>query len=162
MRAMVLEKPAPVATRPLAMREIPDPVPGPGEVLVRVSVCGLCHTDLHTVEGDLALPRLPLVPGHQVVGEVIGLGEGARRFARGDRIGMPWLRETCGTCRFCRRGLENLCPDITFNGFHTDGGYAELTTSPETFAYALPDGFGDLQAAPLLCAGIIGYRALRL
>jgi alcohol dehydrogenase, propanol-preferring len=162
MRAMVLEQPAPIATNPLVPRDVPDPVPGPGELLLRVSVCGICHTDLHTVEGDLDLPRLPLVPGHQVVGRVVGLGEGATRFAIGDRVGMPWLRRTCGTCRFCRGGLENLCPDITFNGFHADGGYAELTTSPEAFAYALPDGFEDLQAAPLLCAGIIGYRALRL
>jgi propanol-preferring alcohol dehydrogenase len=127
-----------------------------------VRACGVCHTDLHTVEGDLALPKLPLVPGHQVVGTVEARGKGATRFALGDRLGVPWLYHTCGRCEFCKRGLENLCANAQFTGLHVDGGYAEAMTVSQEFAYPIPEGFSDAEAAPLLCAGIIGYRALRL
>ena len=159
---MVLEKPNPAEANPLTLCDWPLPSPSDGELRVRVSACGICHTDLHTVEGDLALPRLPLVPGHQIVGIVEAQGPGARRFREGDRVGIPWLHSTCGECRFCRRGLENLCESARFTGYHTDGGYAEATVVHESFACTLPPQFTDLQAAPLLCAGIIGYRSLRL
>jgi propanol-preferring alcohol dehydrogenase len=146
---------------PLHLVELPVPEPGPGEVLLRVLVCGVCRTDLHVVEGDLPQHRRPVVPGHEVVGEVAGLGEGASRFALGDRVGVAWLRGTCGACRWCRSGRENLCPRSTYTGWDADGGYAEYTVVPEAFAYLMPDSFTDEEAAPLLCAGIIGYRALR-
>jgi propanol-preferring alcohol dehydrogenase len=162
MKAMILNKPAPVGTAPLVLTEMDIPVPGPGEVLVEVSACGVCHTDLHTVEGDLPLPRLPIVPGHQVTGTVKELGVGSGRFQAGDRAGVAWLNMTCGSCAFCRSGKENLCRDAAFTGYDRDGGYAEYVVVPERFAYPLPSGFGDLEAAPLLCAGIIGYRALKL
>lgn len=139
----------------------PDPVPGSGELLVRVRACGVCRTDLHLVEGDLR-PRKPQpIPGHEVVGEVLELGNGCSRFIVGDRVGIPWLRRTCGSCRFCVRGEENLCLSPRFTGWDDDGGYAELATVPEAFAYSIPEQFADEEAAPLLCAGIIGYRALR-
>ncbi len=160
MRAMLLERQAPIAEAPLALRELPDPEPGPGEVRVRVRACGLCRTDLHVIEGDLPPRRLPLVPGHQIVGIVDRLGPGASRFARGDRIGIAWLRHTCGVCAHCRGGRENLCESSRFTGYHADGGYAECAVVPEAFAYAIPGAFGDAEATPLLCAGIIGYRAL--
>jgi propanol-preferring alcohol dehydrogenase len=162
MRAMVLESPRAAEQNPLALRDLPLPEPGPCQVRVRVAACGVCHTDLHVVEGELQLPKLPLVPGHQIAGVVDVLGAGARAFREGDRVGIPWLNWTCGECRFCRKGLENLCERARFTGFHTDGGYAEATVIDESFAYALPKSFPDLQAAPLLCAGIIGYRSLRL
>ncbi|GAB4348399.1 MAG: zinc-dependent alcohol dehydrogenase family protein [Candidatus Abyssubacteria bacterium] len=162
MRAMVLESPRPVRERPLVDTELPDPVPGPGEIRIRVNACGVCHTDLHTVEGDLALPRLPVVPGHQIVGMVERTGPGVTRFTVGDRVGVPWLYSTCGQCDYCRRGLENLCDEARFTGLHADGGYAEYVISPAEFSYRLPFGFADLQAAPLLCAGIIGYRSFKL
>ncbi|UCG39388.1 MAG: zinc-dependent alcohol dehydrogenase family protein [bacterium] len=162
MRAMLLEKPGPVSSSPLRRAEVPEPAPGPGEVAVRVSACGVCHTDLHTVEGDMPLPRLPVIPGHQVTGTVEAAGEGARRFRAGQRVGIAWLGSTCGACTFCRSGRENLCREARFTGYHRDGGYAERVLVPESFAYALPDGFSDIQAAPLLCAGIIGFRSLRL
>ncbi len=162
MYAMLLRQPRPIEQRPLEPAEIALPEPGPGEVRLAVRACGICHTDLHTVEGDLALPRLPLVPGHQVVGTVEARGPGAGRFAPGARVGVPWLFRTCGTCEFCRRGLENLCESARFTGLHADGGYAEATIVHEGFAYPIPARFGDAEAAPLLCAGIIGYRALRL
>jgi alcohol dehydrogenase, propanol-preferring len=161
MRAWVVRSPAPIGTGPLEPAELPDPVPGPGEVRVRVTTCGVCRTDLHVAEGDLPLRRSPLVPGHEVVGIVDALGPGTGRFALGDRIGIAWLRATCGACRPCRRGTENLCLDPRFTGWTDDGGYAELAVVPEAYAYHLPDGFDDEHAAPLLCAGIIGYRALR-
>jgi propanol-preferring alcohol dehydrogenase len=129
---------------------------------VRVAACGVCHTDLHTVEGDLALPKTPLIPGHQIVGRVEALGPGAARFALGDRVGIPWLHETCGRCPRCREGNENLCASARFTGFHADGGYAELAVAPEDFVYRIPERFGDAEATPLLCGGVIGYRALRL
>ncbi|MGQ9477422.1 MAG: zinc-dependent alcohol dehydrogenase family protein [Candidatus Bipolaricaulia bacterium] len=162
MEAMVLRRAGPIEEGPLKLEEVPLPEPGPGEVRLQVRACGVCHTDLHTVEGDLKLPRLPLIPGHQIVGLVEKLGEGAHRFELGARVGVPWLNFACGECSFCKRGLENLCPDARFTGLHVDGGYAQYAVVPEAFAYPLPEGFSDSQAAPLLCAGIIGYRAFRL
>lgn len=159
---MQLRVPAPIEARPLEGATRPVPEPGAGELLVRVAACGICRTDLHIVEGDLALPHAPIVPGHQVVGRVERLGRGAARFARGQRVGIAWLRWTCGECRFCRSDRENLCERAQFTGYHADGGYAEYAVVPEAFAYPMPDVFGDAEAAPLLCAGIIGYRALRL
>jgi propanol-preferring alcohol dehydrogenase len=145
----------------LRLAEHPVPVPGPGEVLVAVSVCGVCRTDLHVRDGDLPPHRSPVVPGHEVVGRVVASGEGVTRFADGDRVGVAWLRQTCGTCRWCRRGRENLCPASQYTGWDADGGYAEHLLVPAGFAYQLPAELPDEQAAPLLCAGIIGYRALR-
>lgn len=147
---------------PLAASEVGEPLPGRGEVLVRVRACGVCRTDLHVVDGDLTEPKLPLVPGHQIVGEVVGAGEGAGRYASGDRVGIPWLGWTCGECRYCRSGRENLCPRARFTGYDVDGGYAELAVADERFCFPVPDGYPDLQAAPLLCAGLIGYRSLRI
>jgi propanol-preferring alcohol dehydrogenase len=144
------------------MRDLPLPEPGAEEIRLRVRVCGVCHTDLHTVEGDLPLPKLPVVPGHQVVGIVDAVGEGVRRFTIGQRVGVPWLYRTCGTCEFCQRGMENLCRQARFTGLHADGGYAEAMVVHQDFAYPIPEIFSDESAAPLLCAGIIGYRALRL
>jgi alcohol dehydrogenase, propanol-preferring len=162
MRAWVIEEPGPVVSgRPLRLRERVDPAPGPGEVRVRVSACGVCRTDLHLAEGDLAPRRPGTVPGHEVVGTVDRVGAGTHRFAVGDRIGIAWLRGTCGACRWCRTGRENLCPDASFTGWDADGGYAELAVVPEAYAYRLPDGVDDVDAAPLLCAGIVGYRALK-
>jgi propanol-preferring alcohol dehydrogenase len=168
MKAMLLRETKPAEERPLEWTDIPTPEPGPGEVRVAVRACGVCHTDLHTVEGDLSLPKLPLVPGHQIVGTVEAQGEGATRFESGQRVGVPWLYRTCDQCEFCRQGtdighpMENLCPNAQFTGLHADGGYAEAMVVPQDFAYPIPEGFGDVEAAPLLCAGIIGYRALRL
>ena len=162
MRAMVLESAKPAEQSPLALRERPAPEPRAGEIRVRVSCCGLCHTDLHTVEGDLPLPKLPLVPGHQVVGVVEAVGAGARRFREGDRVGIPWLHWTCGQCAYCRRGNENLCDRACFTGYHVDGGYAESAVAGEEFACAIPSVFDDAHAAPLLCAGIVGHRSFRL
>ncbi|MDQ4098795.1 MAG: zinc-dependent alcohol dehydrogenase family protein [Actinomycetota bacterium] len=163
MRAWVVERPGAIDSGPLVLRDRPVPEPGPTEVRVRVSVCGVCRTDLHLVEGDL-LPRRAaggVVPGHEVVGVVDTVGEAATRFGVGDRVGIAWLRWTCGQCRFCRRGRENLCVAPRFTGWDDDGGYAEWAVVDEAYAYALPPAFGDEQAAPLLCAGIIGYRALK-
>jgi propanol-preferring alcohol dehydrogenase len=140
---------------------VPDPVPDRGEILVRVSCCAVCRTDLHVVDGDIPARRMPLVPGHQVVGRVEASGDGCRRFRQGDRVGIAWLRRTCGSCEFCRAGSENLCGDSAYTGWHEDGGYAEKAVVDEDFAYAIPPEFTDLDAAPLLCAGIIGFRALR-
>jgi len=161
MRAQVLAAPAPIADAPLRLEERPLPEPGPGEVRVRVHANGCCRTDLHVVEGDLDLPHLPIVPGHQVVGVVEALGDGCERLAVGDRVGIAWLHRTCGVCAACRRGEENLCERADFTGWTVDGGYADACTVPEDFAVRLPDGLADLAAAPLLCAGVIGYRALR-
>src|SRR5436309_4881504 len=160
MRAMAFARPAPVRTRPLSAVDRPDPTPGAAELLVRVRVCAVCRTDLHILEGDLPPRRLPLVPGHQIVGVVAARGPGCRRFDPGDRVGIAWLRGTCGTCRVCREGRENLCPASVYTGYDADGGYAELAVVPEAFAYRVPAAFRDREAAPLLCAGIIGYRAL--
>jgi propanol-preferring alcohol dehydrogenase len=161
MRAMVLAAQAPLHTSPLSLRDLPIPEPAPEEVRVRVRACGACRTDIHVVEGDLTARRLPLVPGHQVVGTIEALGRAATRFRIGDRVGIAWLRSTCRRCRFCVSGHENLCPDSTYTGWTHDGGYAEYACVPEAFAYAIPPGFEDAEATPLLCAGIIGYRALR-
>ena len=161
MKAAVVDAQAPVATSPLQLRDIPDPEPGWGELRVRVLACGVCRTDLHVIEGDLPPHKLPVVPGHQVVGIVDRLGPGTARFKLGDRIGVAWLRHTDGTCTYCRSGRENLCEAQRFTGYDADGGYAEYAVVPEAFAYAIPDGFGDAEATPLLCAGIIGYRALQ-
>jgi propanol-preferring alcohol dehydrogenase len=160
MNAMVLDRQAGIATKPLTSRTLPDPIPGPREIAVRVAACGVCRTDLHVIEGDLPPHRLPLVPGHQVVGVVDGRGEGAARFAVGDRVGIAWLRATCGACAFCRAGAENLCESSRYTGWDADGGYAERAVVHEEYAYAIPAAFADDEAAPLLCAGIIGYRAL--
>jgi len=158
MRAMVLER----QREPLRPAELPDPEPGPGEVLLAVAACGVCRTDLHIVDGELTQPKLPLVPGHQIVGSVVAAGEGAERFAVGDRVGVPWLGWTCGECRYCLSGRENLCDRARFTGYDVDGGYAELTVADERFCFPIPSGMSDTRAAPLLCAGLIGYRALRL
>jgi propanol-preferring alcohol dehydrogenase len=159
---MVLREPKPAEQNPLLMTDVPLPEPAPGQVRLRVQACGVCHTDLHLVEGEIALPRLPVVPGHQIVGQVDAVGDGVTRFSAGDRAGVPWLYWTCGQCGFCQRGLENLCDDARFTGQHADGGFAEYMIVSAGFAYAIPAGFHDEQAAPLLCAGIIGYRSLRL
>jgi propanol-preferring alcohol dehydrogenase len=161
MRAMVLDVQATIDSRPLREADLPPAEPGTGEIRVRVRACGACRTDLHVIEGDLAPRRLPLVPGHQVVGVVEALGPDAGRFEVGERVGIAWLRSTCGRCRFCVSGRENLCADSTYTGWTHDGGFAERCCVPETFAYAIPPAFGDAEATPLLCAGIIGYRALR-
>ena len=160
MRAWVVERPGPVAERPLRAVTLPDPDPGPGEVRVRVTACGVCRTDLHLAEGDLTPRRPRTVPGHEVVGVIDAAGPGAGRFAPGERIGIAWLRGTCGWCRWCRTGRENLCPSAVFTGWDADGGYAEHAVVPEAFAYRLPAALDDVTAAPLLCAGIVGYRAL--
>jgi alcohol dehydrogenase, propanol-preferring len=162
MRVMELRDPGPITASRLKETRRPVLEPGPGELLVRVAACGICRTDLHIVEGELALPRAPIVPGHQVVGRVEQAGRGAARFGLGQRVGIAWLRWTCGECRFCRSGRENLCERAQFTGYHADGGYAEYAVVPDAFAYPVPEIFGDAEAAPLLCAGIIGYRALRL
>jgi alcohol dehydrogenase, propanol-preferring len=160
VRAWRVEQPGPISSGPLVPADCPDPHPGHGEVLLRVRVCGVCRTDLHLAEGDLE-PRKPgIIPGHEAVGEVIGLGPAASRFSIGERVGVAWLGGTCGACRFCLRGQENLCLSPTYTGWDRDGGYAELVTVAEDFAYRLPEAFSDEEAAPLLCSGIIGYRAL--
>ena len=162
MRALVLTAPAPIETAPLRLEERAVPTPGPGEVLVRVDACGVCRTDLHAVEGELPPTRPSIVPGHQVVGRVERAGPDARRFGHGVRVGLAWLRATCGLCALCRAGHENLCERAEFTGYHADGGYADYAIVAERFAYSIPPVFGDAEAAPLLCAGIIGYRALKL
>lgn len=167
MRAWVVSRPGPIAGwppgqgSPLQLVELAVPDPGVGQVRVRVRVCGVCRTDLHLAEGDLAPKRRCVVPGHEVVGVVDRVGSGCTRFVEGDRIGIPWLARTCGRCRFCRAGRENLCTDPCFTGWDVDGGYAEFAVVDEAFAYALPEGLADQDVAPLLCAGIIGYRALQ-
>jgi alcohol dehydrogenase, propanol-preferring len=158
MDAMVLER----QKQPLHVRDVPTPEPGPGQLRIRVAACGICRTDLHIVDGDLTEPKLPLVPGHQIVGSVEGLGEGAQRFSSGDRVGVPWLGWTCGECRYCLSGRENLCDRARFTGYDLDGGYAEVAVADQRYCFSVPEGYSDLEAAPLLCAGLIGYRALRL
>jgi alcohol dehydrogenase, propanol-preferring len=158
MRAMVLEQ----QRQPLRLAELPDPRSGPGQVQLETRACGVCRTDLHILDGELAEPKLPLVMGHQIVGVVREAGEGVERFAAGERVGVPWLGWTCGECRYCRSGRENLCDRARFTGYDLDGGYAEVAVADERFCFPIPDGYPDLQAAPLLCAGLIGYRALRL
>lgn len=165
MRAMVLHEQGPRRPKPLTQEELPVPAPGPGQVLVRVSTCAVCRTDLHVVDGDLTDPKLPLVPGHEIVGRVAAVGSGVAGVARygvGDRVGVPWLGYTCGECEYCRSGQENLCDGARFTGYHLDGGYAEYTVADHRFAFPVPDAYGDVEAAPLLCAGLIGYRTLRM
>jgi alcohol dehydrogenase, propanol-preferring len=158
MRAMVLRR----AREKLAAETLPDPVPGPGQVLIWVDACGVCRTDLHVFEGDLKEPKLPLVPGHEIVGRIAGLGQGVERFRVGERVGVPWLGFTCGVCERCRAGQENLCPNAKFTGYQIDGGYAECCVADARYCFPLPEGYSDQEAAPLLCAGLIGYRALRM
>ncbi len=160
MRAWHVTTPAPVERGPVALTDRPIPDPAPGELLVQVLACGVCRTDLHVTEGDLPVHRPGVVPGHEVVGRVVAVGAAAEGYTVGDRVGIAWLRHTDGACRWCRRGAENLCPASRYTGWDADGGYAEYTTVPAPFAYAVPDGIDDVAAAPLLCAGIIGYRAL--
>jgi alcohol dehydrogenase, propanol-preferring len=160
MKAQVLNAPAAVETNPLVLTEMPEPEPAAGDLLVQVNVCGVCHTDLHVVEGELPDPALPIIPGHEIVGTVVG-GEHKGRFPAGTRVGIPWLHEACGVCEYCKRGQENLCIRARFTGYTAQGGYAEFTTIPEKFAVAIPKEFSDVEAAPLLCAGIVGYRSLR-
>ena len=157
MRAMVLD----AARRPLRLTELPIPEPGPGQVLLKVPACAVCRTDIHIVDGELAEPQLPLVPGHEIVGEVVRLGPGAASIAIGSRLGVPWLGWTCGVCRFCQRGQENLCDRARFTGYTLPGGYAQYVVADHRFAFPIPERYSDVEAAPLLCAGLIGYRSYR-
>lgn len=161
MNAMVLAEIAPIESSPLRLLEMPVPQPALGEVRIKVRCCAICRTDLHVIEGELPTRKLPLVPGHQIVGVVDAMGEGCVRLSVGQRVGIAWLRHTCGHCRFCLAGRENLCEGQRFTGYHADGGYAEYALIDENFAYEIPEGFSDIQAAPLLCSGIVGYRALK-
>src|SRR6185437_8794160 len=159
MRAMILEQ----ARTPLRLVERPEPpLPGPGQALIRVAACGVCRTDLHIADGELPTPKLPLAPGHEIVGRVAALGTAASRLRIGERVGVPWLGWTCGECGYCQSGRENLCDRARFTGYQIDGGYADYAVADERFCFPLPAGFDDVAAAPLLCAGLIGYRALRL
>lgn len=158
MKAMLLDAPG----SPLRLAEVPDPEPGPGQLLLRIRACAVCRTDLHVVDGDLREPKLPLVLGHEIVGVVEAPGEGGSLFARGDRVGVPWLGATCGRCRYCLEGAENLCDEARFTGYHRDGGFAELVVADEKFCFPIPAELGDVEAAPLLCAGLIGHRTLRM
>jgi propanol-preferring alcohol dehydrogenase len=157
MRAMILE----AAEKPLILRDVPAPQPGTGQVLVRVGACAVCRTDLHLLDGELPAPKLPLIPGHEIVGRIEAIGEGVEHFSAGDRVGIPWLGWTCGECGYCRSGQENLCDHARFTGYTIDGGYAEFTVADARFCFPLPDAFDDVACAPLLCAGLIGYRSLR-
>ncbi len=158
MRAMILDAPG----QSLRVAELPVPTPQPEQVLLRVHACGICRTDLHIVDGELTQPKLPLVPGHQIVATVEATGERVEQFAVGDRVGVPWLGHTCNHCRYCLTGRENLCDYAEFTGYQVDGGYAEYTVADERFCFPIPEGYSDLQAAPLLCAGVIGYRSYRM
>jgi propanol-preferring alcohol dehydrogenase len=159
MRAMILDVP----NQPLRFAaDAPDPVPQPGEALIQVAACGVCRTDLHVVDGELDRPKLPLVPGHEIVGRVVAVGDAVTTLRPGDRVGVPWLGRVCGTCAFCRGGRENLCATARFTGYDIDGGYAALAVADARFCFLIPPGYGDVEAAPLLCAGLIGYRALKL
>jgi propanol-preferring alcohol dehydrogenase len=158
MNAMILEQPG----ASLVVREVPTPLAGPGQILLRVAACGVCRTDLHIVDGELAKPKLPLILGHEIVGRVVEVGDGVERFSLGDRVGVPWLGWTDGTCRYCARGLENLCENARFTGYTIDGGFAEHSVADARYAFRIPETYDDLHAAPLLCAGLIGYRAYRM
>jgi propanol-preferring alcohol dehydrogenase len=158
MRAMVLK----AARQPLTMVELPVPEPAPDQVLLRIHTCGVCHTDLHIIEGELTKPKLPLILGHQIVGSIVKIGENVNRFKTGDRIGIPWLGYTDGICRYCQRGQENLCDHPLFTGYTIDGGFAEYTVADQRYCFYLPQAYSDINAAPLLCAGLIGYRTYRL
>jgi propanol-preferring alcohol dehydrogenase len=158
MHAMMLDAPG----RPLEYRRCPRPEPGPGQVLVEVSACAVCRTDLHVVDGDLTEPKVPIVPGHEIVGRVVESGAGVEAFAVGERVGIPWLGWTCGECRYCRSGQENLCPNARFTGYQIDGGYADYTVADARYCFPIHGDYSDAEAAPLLCAGLIGYRSLRM
>ena len=164
MRAMLLQRLGPLTASqpPLTLVERPEPIPGPGQILIRVAACGVCHTEIDEIEGRTPPPRLPVVPGHEVVGRVAALGAGTGRFRQGDRVGVGWIWSACGGCTYCRRGLENLCAAFRATGRDADGGYAEWLVVPEASAFAVPDRYSDPAAAPLLCAGAVGYRSLRL
>jgi len=162
MRAQRLKKPRPIEQRPLELEEIPIPEPEVGQIRIRIRACGVCRTDLHLVEGEIATPKLPITPGHQIVGVVDKLGEGVAGWKLGERVGVPWLGGTCGQCFFCQHENENLCESATFTGQHFDGGFADYSVVRSDFVHRLPEGFDDIYAAPLLCAGVIGYRALKL
>lgn len=162
MKAMVLYEQQPIEQRPLRLEDVPKPEPGPGQVLIRVHTCGVCHTDLHIVEGDIPLHKKPIIPGHQIVGTVAAVGPGVTQFRVGDRVGVPWVYKMCGECEFCKSGKENLCVNPLFTGWDVDGGFAEYMVSDADFTFHIPDGVDDEHAAPLLCAGIVGYRALKL
>src|SRR6185295_18812957 len=162
MKAMVLTEAGDIGSEPLALSELPLPEPGPDEVRLRVEACGVCRTDLHIIEGELPAAKRPVIPGHEVVGHIDRVGHDVRTIKEGDRVGIAWLRRVCGHCEFCTSGRENLCLSAQFTGYHVDGGYAEYAVVPESFAYPIPDNFTNEEVAPLLCAGIIGYRALRL
>lgn len=156
MKAMLLDAPG----RALRCADVPVPQPGPGQILVRIHACGVCRTDLHVVDGDLTDPKLPLIPGHEIVGSVVKCGAGVERFRIGERVGVPWLGYTCGVCRYCRLNHENLCDSARFTGYHLDGGYAQYTVADQRYCFSIPAQYDDVEAAPLLCAGLIGYRAL--
>ncbi|MCZ6487082.1 MAG: zinc-dependent alcohol dehydrogenase family protein [Gammaproteobacteria bacterium] len=158
MRAMILEKPG----VPLQLLKKPDPIPGPGQVLVKISACGVCRTDLHVVDGDLPEPKLPIIPGHEIVGRVAGLGEGVDHFKLGERVGIPWLGSTCGRCSYCKSGTENLCDEPGFTGYQIDGGYADITVADARFCFPISADYPDAELAPWLCAGLIGYRSLSM
>jgi propanol-preferring alcohol dehydrogenase len=158
MRAMVMDS----AGRPLRRIALAVPTPGPDQVLIRVHACAVCRTDLHVIDGDLTEPKLPLIPGHEIVGTVAALGQGVDRLAVGDRVGVPWLGWTCGQCAFCRSGRENLCAQARFTGYQIDGGYGEFAVADQRYCFHIPPGYSDIEAAPLLCAGLIGYRSLRM
>jgi len=162
MKAMLLTRTRPIEQSPLTMADVPIPEPGQGEILVQVLACGACHTDLHTVEGDLELPKMPLIPGHQVVGRVVASGSGCHSHHPGDRVGITWFFSSCGSCRYCVEGRENLCETARYTGLHRDGGYAQFMVVPESSAFPIPDCFSDVEATPLLCGGVIGHRAFRL
>ncbi len=158
MQAMILERPK----TPLVARDLPVPTPGPDDIVLRVHACGVCRTDLHVVDGELPHPTLPIIPGHEIVGTVVAKGARVERFEIGDRVGVPWLGWTCGTCGYCGDGRENLCAQARFTGYQIDGGYAEFARADQRYCFAVPAGYGDVEAAPLFCAGLIGYRALRM
>jgi propanol-preferring alcohol dehydrogenase len=162
MKAILIQDQCPLEEALLSPVEVPRPEPGAGELLLRISACGICHTDLHIIEGDLPLLKSPLIPGHQIVGTVVGEGPRSGKNLTGDRVGVPWANTTCGKCQHCVEGRENLCDNIRFTGYHIDGGFAEYVSVPAVSVYPLPGDISDVAAAPLLCAGIIGYRALRL
>lgn len=162
MKACLLHSIAPIEQNPLELTEAPQPQPGKNQILVKVSVCGVCRTDLHVIEGELPRQVLPIIPGHQIIGRVEQVGAGVTRHKIGDRVGIPWLHQTCGVCEYCREGKENLCENATFTGWLVNGGYAEYAVAPADFVYPIPETFSDEEAAPLLCAGIIGFRSLRL
>jgi propanol-preferring alcohol dehydrogenase len=162
MKAMILKKTGPIEDDPLESVDLPEPGPGPGEVRIRVKTCGVCHTDLHTVEGELSIPKFPIVPGHEVVGIIEEIGEGSQRLKKGDRVGVAWLYSSCDRCKFCSRGLENLCDKAEFTGLQANGGYEEFMVAKEDYVYPMPGNLTDENAAPLLCAGVIGFRSFRL